>query len=58
MKLNNNNVIEWLKELDTLVFERYGILNYSNTIPHKSWIKLHVGKTAETAIIDEFSYGD
>lgn len=57
MELTNDNLIEWLKELDRLCDEiEYPHLSCSFT--NEEWLRDYIGCEAQEVLNDELAYGE
>jgi hypothetical protein len=56
MKLSEDNIEEWKKELDKLMLEKIDFPNYSEIYSDKEWLQDWIEETPEYVFEEELSY--
>lgn len=55
MNLTKENITDWKKALDKLMYDNMGLRNYSTTITDEEWLKKYHGVSATDAVADEIT---
>lgn len=58
MKLTQDNIEEWKKELNETIVKSGGMEDFSDCLSDEEWFHDCLGWDAEEIALDEMSYGD